>query len=172
MKHTRLIFFVALVLVQMFIVGTMAAGREIVLISGDRVTLATRPVDPRDLFRGDYVVLRYEISGLDLDRVDWRTEGPWRGQTVLVQLEPVDGIHEPVAVVRAGEANGTAIRGQVVAIRGDTVQMTYGIESYFVPEGRGREIERASSLDVVVAVDRAGDPVIDYLLVNGRRWSE
>ena len=56
-------------------------------------------------------------------------------------------------------------------VRGDTVEITYGIETYFVPEGRGWEIERAFSLEVVVAVDRA-DPVIDYLVVDGTRWSE
>ena len=172
MKRTRMIVFIALVLVQVFIVGSMAANREAVLASGDRVTLATRPVDPRDLFRGDYVVLRYEISTLDLDEVDWATEGPWQGQTVQVVLEEEDGVHEPVGVVGTGEIAGTAIRGQVASIRGDSVQMTYGIETYFVPEGRGWEIERASSLDVVVALDPAGNPVIDYLVVEGARWSE
>ena len=40
----------------------IVSGRVSLLSSGQEVVLQTVPVDPRDLLRGDYVILRYDIS--------------------------------------------------------------------------------------------------------------
>jgi len=45
--------------------------------------------------------------------------------------------------------------------------MEYGIEAYFVPEGKGREIERAEDIKVRVSVDRSGIAIIKNLIVDG-----
>ena len=50
------------VLVQVLILGWMAGEREWIVRTAPTVWLRTAPVDPRDLFRGDYVTLGYEIS--------------------------------------------------------------------------------------------------------------
>src|SRR3989344_3670842 len=47
------------------IFAVFIASKESVLRGGQEVLLQTVPVDPRDIFRGDYVTLRYEISTLD-----------------------------------------------------------------------------------------------------------
>ena len=47
----------------------------------------------------------------------------------------------------------------------------YGIESYFVPEGKGLELERMvqdRKLAAVVAVDRHGKSAIKGLMIDGR----
>ncbi len=57
------------------------------------------------------------------------------------------------------------------AVRRDTVlEVVYGIEAYFVPEGRGFEIETADDVDVVVAVDGTGRAAIKHLIVDGDVW--
>lgn len=172
MKRIRLAVFVAIVIAQVLVVGNMARSREVVLESGEQIVLATAPVDPRDLFRGDYVILNYDISQLDRNDIDWATEPPWVGQQVLVVLARMGGIHSPIAVIEANGFAETAIRGEVTEVWGHIVVVEYGIEAYFVPEGRGWEIEQADSLDVVVAVDDEGHAVIDHLVVDGERWSE
>jgi uncharacterized membrane-anchored protein len=45
----------------------------------------------------------------------------------------------------------------------------YGIESYFVPEGRGREIEMAvgKNIDVKITISKSGKAVIKELLLEG-----
>ena len=43
---------------------------------GPRYLLQTRPVDPRDLLRGDYVILGYEIS---TPPKEWRDANPPAG---------------------------------------------------------------------------------------------
>ncbi len=62
--------FWALVLLQLFLLAGIVAYRQYWLATGERVLLRTEPVDPRDIFRGDYVRLGYGISTLDLDRLE------------------------------------------------------------------------------------------------------
>jgi uncharacterized membrane-anchored protein len=53
--------------------------------------------------------------------------------------------------------------------------VTYGIESYFVPENTGRDLEQATRTGVVkavISVDRDGNAMIKGLIVNGVRNDE
>ena len=56
-------------LVQAGLVGWLVADRALLLKNGHEVRLAVVPVDPRDLLRGDYIVLSYGISRLDNDKL-------------------------------------------------------------------------------------------------------
>src|SRR2546430_1537864 len=51
-------------LLQVVLLAVMIIDRAQILREGTEVTLQTRPVDPRDLLRGDYVVLGYDMSQL------------------------------------------------------------------------------------------------------------
>ena len=57
--------------------------------------------------------------------------------------------------------------------KGNFVNLRYGIENYFVPEGEGREIERRvvdgveQKVDVRIAVDKNGSAGIKAILLNG-----
>ena len=51
-------------MVQIVLLAAMITDRAQILRDGTEVKLQTRPVDPRDLLRGDYVVLGYDISQL------------------------------------------------------------------------------------------------------------
>ncbi len=51
-----------LALVQIGFLSWIIAGRAAILRSGKEVLLKVEPVDPRDLLRGDYVALGYDIS--------------------------------------------------------------------------------------------------------------
>ncbi len=42
------------------------------MATGERILLQSAPVDPRDIFRGDYVTLSYDGSTIDLDRAGIR----------------------------------------------------------------------------------------------------
>lgn len=55
----------------------------------------------------------------------------------------------------------------------EKLTVEYGIESYFVPEGRGKEIESQQwtgreRVDVKVVVDKYGNAVIKSLLIDGK----
>ncbi|RWM77144.1 MAG: hypothetical protein EOR81_19055, partial [Mesorhizobium sp.] len=53
---------VALALVQIGFLSWIIAGRAAILRDGRQVLLRVEPIDPRDLLRGDYILLSYDIS--------------------------------------------------------------------------------------------------------------
>ena len=183
----------ALAIGQSLFLGAMIWDRVSLLRSPTIVTLETAPIDPRDLFRGDYVILNYAVSQLALGDLEGDDDLE-RGKPVYVELAPEGEIWKPVAVWRAyrDAAPGNAImRGRVTNIMQDIFAgaatdgeegrrppcpgcgnafVTYGIESYFVPEGEGRELEDSRNegrITVDVALGKDGTPAIKQLRLDG-----
>jgi len=163
--------------------------KEYTLRTGTEILLKTEPVDPRDLFRGDYVTLNYEISTLDLDEIP--AEDPYfeYNDRIYLALTLEDGYGVPKKIYRNPPDDELYVKGTVKRINYDWVEdedglvveeprvkelrVDYGIESYFVPEGRGIEIERQQwtgeeGVDVKVVVDKYGNAVIKSLLIDGK----
>ncbi len=62
------------------------------------------------------------------------------------------------------------MKGRVITSYNNWVNVEWGIESYFVPEGGGALIERhidVGNISAVVSVDSACAPVLKKLLING-----
>src|SRR3982750_2863081 len=55
---------------QLFILLAMIAVREVPLVMGQTVLVRVVPVDPRDMFRGDYVRLSYAFSRIPPSEVE------------------------------------------------------------------------------------------------------
>jgi len=165
MRSRWVIAFWLMVALQVLGVLAFAAVKEATLRVGQEVVLETAPVDPRDLFRGDYVVLRYTVS---------EVPGCWQpvGSTIYVPLIQrgdvwVAGGASP-DLASASHMGSPVLRGQVSRPgRGPgSCEVVYGLESYFVPQGKGRDIERVrGQLKVRVAVDGFGNAVIKELLL-------
>ena len=66
--------------------GYMVWGRVQLLQTGNEIVLKTVPVDPRDLFRGHYVILRYDITSLKTKKFNTDTLFS-RHQRVFVSLK-------------------------------------------------------------------------------------
>ena len=69
MTTTRRNLWIAIAVValgQAAVLGWMIWDRASLLANGREVVLEVIPVDPRSLFRGDYVILGYDISRFDL----------------------------------------------------------------------------------------------------------
>ena len=175
----RLTFrFLGVVALQFLILFGMIGYKQYTVATGETVRLKVQPVDPRSLFRGDYVRLSYDISRLDLDRL---ASGEYFGprDTVYVELAPGDdGYWHAVAAYRkrrAVEGGHILLKGQTESGRffgpgqpGTTVAVDYGIEEVFVPEGSGRAVETSQAeLGLEVKVDRFGNAVPRRILVDG-----
>jgi hypothetical protein len=65
----RKAFTLAAIGLQLAVLAYIAGEREHILINGKVIHLRTAPIDPRDLFRGDYVRLNYEISRIGVDQL-------------------------------------------------------------------------------------------------------
>jgi uncharacterized membrane-anchored protein len=156
------------------ILGAMVIDRMLLLRNGREIVLPVRPVDPRDLFKGDFARLGYDISRLNADLVSG-LGFEQREQTVYVTLErDTDESWKPVAVARTLP---TGLSADQIAIRGRTSrfasnQISYGLERYYLPEGTGYRIEemaRKSQLSAIVAVDVRGHAAIKGLVIDGKR---
>lgn len=153
---------IGLWLISVLWVGGIAflwAKNEYELTHGTEIVLKTAPIDPRDLFRGDYVTLRYEISELNLDSLGRSDLYLTRNSTVFVSLTEKNGYWEASRVQTKMPEQGVFLRGRVVRAIDRIVDVKYGIESYFVPEGKGKEIEKqhaAGNLKVLVSVSPYG----------------
>ena len=176
-----------LLLLQTAALAAMIGMKQHTLMTGTEVLLETEPIDPRSLFRGDYVRLNYKISQLELEQLDGDDKFE-RGEEVFVVLSPGEkywnavsihhGMPQPAApaVAIQGQAEWTADRifdrDTATEHSGSVLQAKYGIENYFVPEGEGRELEmrggnNAHVVDIRIAVDKNGDAGIKAVLVDG-----
>ena len=166
---------------------TVVYQRAQILKEGREVRLEVVPVDPRDLFRGDYVVLDYRIATVDLPK-DATTEFK-RGQKVFVTLQADESGRAKAVAVSSGRpavsGNDIAIAATVIAgsdcpfnkfgirdckTESRAVRVKYGLESYFVPQGEGKKIETTEKarLEIVAAVTASGQSAIKRLLIDGK----
>ena len=152
------------------ILGGFIAFKEFTLQTGDEILLKTRPVDPRDLFRGDYVILRYDISTINTDTLTYQGSDFKEDDRVYVLLNIDDQkIGSLTNIDKNKPKEGIFIEGIVKRVYNNRLNVEYGIESYFVPEGKGREIERSlGKIYTKVAVDEFGNAVIKSLVLDGK----
>lgn len=163
---------------QAAVLAYMIYDRVMLLRTGREIVLDVTPVDPRSLFRGDYVVLSYPAAllgddlrkslpkgdiGPDLYLVLGRNgDGKWRAKACSIE-RPKNVAAEDVVV--KGRLPSTSFARSV----------QLGIESYFVPEGKGRSVEAAvakQEVEVRVAVGSDGRTAIKGLLIGGKSFDE
>ena len=241
----RIKFFL-LILLQILILVGMIGYRHYWVETGEKIMLRVSPVDPRDLFRGDYVQLAYEISSLDLDRLSVKedflpkekvyvilepeTDGTWKAAGAaktlpsgkkfiqgMVEFERKDSSRSEVTLKddrgnlhhlsphwwsetqpggrvtfcldRRGRVTsfakeepsrkdpcrgGPSLTGTIEGIhstRFRMLQVEYGIESFFVQEGKGRDIESGRAgqdLKVEAVLRKDGKAMLTALWVDGK----
>ena len=130
------------------------------LLTGDEMILQTKPVDPSDVFRGDYVTLRYEAEEIPIKLVESavvkRLQNRGGEFEVYVLMKKKNGVHSPTKVTLSkpdkGEfLNGTISytdkdnKGQEIAI------IRYGLDNYYVEDNTGTEWEKASAKGEILA---------------------
>ncbi len=157
--------FIGIAIFWLIIIVGFIAIKEYTLQTGEEVILKTRPVDPRDLFRGDYLVLNYDIGNVDVSDFD-------KGDTVYVGLQVDEGGYAHAAGVYKNPPEGLFIKG-IVRRRDFFLRsnIKFGIESCFIPEGKGEAIERSRSLEGKVVIDKSGNAVLKAVLVDGEEIS-
>jgi uncharacterized membrane-anchored protein len=179
MKRYRLYLLALVVVLQTAALVGMVAIKHRTLITGTPILLKTEPVDPRSLFRGDYVILNYAISRLAYDALEGDNVFERHDDVYLVlrrgetYWEPVSihhdmPVHGPESIVVRGEVQYTGV--WIGGENRDGINVRYGIESYFVPEGEGREIElprNEGKVAILVAVDGDGAAAIKAVLIDG-----
>jgi uncharacterized membrane-anchored protein len=150
MSGRRRIAFWLVVAVQALVLVAMIGFNELALATGDEVTLRTVPVDPIDLFRGNYVTLRYEISTLGVE------EGIRPGDSVYVPLYEQGSSWTGSFGYASPPPAGKYIRGTAHHVDGQRASIEYGIETYYADEEEAHALELAGTLLVTVSVEDGG----------------
>jgi uncharacterized membrane-anchored protein len=170
----------AVALLQTGFIGWIIAGRAAILRNGHEVLLKVEPIDPRDLLRGDYVRLGYEISRIPVKlvanippgrtssedqslvvRIKKGADGYWHPETAWLDAAP-----EPPS---AGQVDivGHIGAGANLDDRSGTLFPDYGIERFYLPEGEGLAIQndmRTRPFGVKIAVSKSGQAQIKALM--------
>jgi uncharacterized membrane-anchored protein len=149
---------------QVISVASIALSKEWILMNGNEMIFQTAPIDPRDIFRGDYVRLDYPFSHIDTDQLsaDILTTGLRKGQKVYLSLElNKQGIAQGKQLSTTPPSQPPYLAGQVKnhwpyrdyikhrsrskpspISSGNPVQIKYGLEQYYVEQGAGLEMEK------------------------------
>ena len=153
------------------------ATQEYALARGRVILLETRRVDPRDLLRGDYLILNYKISNVPGNLFSPPVKNDLAPDTkIFVALAPgTNGFYE---VTRAATNAFAPSPGEIVLMgksenrwwnATNSVRVAYGIENYFVAENTGNP---AGKLTVQVVVPVSGHARIKQVFVDGKPYAE
>lgn len=165
---------------QLAALGYFVWEREQRVRNGSDVVLEVVPVDPRSLFQGDYVILGYPISTVK----EYYGSEAKVGQDVFVTVvKGADGNwhyarHSLYSPMVGDVPGGIVIKGKIQHVVGGgtmaepgELRVTYGLERFFVPEGKGLDLEalvRSKKLSAIVSVWRDGSSTLKGLSTEGR----
>ena len=202
MSKTKQILLSVIVVLQVVSIIVFITIQEVRFSESKIITLQTQPVDPRDIFRGDYVILDYEIShltenttkrnGSDKTTCCYYKFWDETDKDVYVFLKPAGDVWHAIGVSSSYDGDNlitdtntnitefVRIKGKLTTvdnierIDGEEnireLEITYGIENYFVQVDTGKTIETADDVKVNVKVNKHGDSQIESLLVDGNKW--
>lgn len=148
-------------------------------LTGKEIRIQTAPVDPTDLFRGSYVDLHYEIESVKLAQLDdsiipdFKRENIGDYKKVYVRLkQDSDGLYKVDLVTKEKPNNGVYLKGKLEIPyelkSAATIQVKYGLDNYYAPEEKAKEMESAASAKPAVALVkvRNGHAVLTKIIVK------
>ncbi|MET0070089.1 MAG: GDYXXLXY domain-containing protein [Candidatus Thiodiazotropha sp.] len=175
------ILLIAAIAFQILAVAALAISREWIVKTGREMTFQTAPIDPRDIFRGDYVRLEYLFSNVSSHQFDNQIiqTGIKKGTKVYLSLQTGDnGISWGSRLSLRPPEQIPYLAGRVIEswpykgyeeefhskllmdeLLQQPIQVKYGIEQYYVEQGSGRLMEEIrgtrSSYQVPLLIDTA-----------------
>ena len=158
-----------------WLLGTVAL-QEHALATGKVILLETQRVDPRDLLRGDYLILNYKISAVPGKLFSPPVPNDLApGTKIYVALAP--GTNRFYEVTRASTNRLVPSLDEILLIgksdsswwNTNSVSVTYGIENYFVAENTGNPVGK---LTVQAAVPTSGRAKIKQVFLDGKPYEE
>ena len=156
----------------------MVATQEYGFVHGKAVLLETRPVDPRDILSGDYLMLRYKISDVptNLFSPPVKRDLPY-GTKIFVALAP--GTNQFYVVTRASTNSLAPSSDAEVVLSGkctyawwnatNSIHVGYGIERYYVAEGTGNPQGKLTARAVVPA---SGCAKLQQVFLDGKPYEQ
>ncbi|MQG38864.1 MAG: GDYXXLXY domain-containing protein [SAR202 cluster bacterium] len=218
MNHRMKVVLGFIILLQVLSLVGFVIYQENLKGTGRKIILQTIPVDPRDLLRGEYVDLRYEISDITLENIrcyrlclDYDlgdtsnrpysrkeflnsvegkniylllTRNPYKVESQNDQLDRlwyVYDINDSYRFDNKPEGmESVVIKGNIDEVEEIFTEVDsfirigvdYGIEQYFLQEGKGKVVEDATEVKVEVNIANNGKAFISDIIVDGNYFKE
>ncbi len=168
---------------QLFLLGVFlhaavligwAASLEIARGRAATIRLEVVQRDPRDLLRGDYVWLSYTVSDIPVSAFASPPDRAGRGDRVYVALAPKGELWEVAAASLSREtlplppSHRLLVGSFQFQNPRQGVHALYGIERYYVPEGKGNPPRGKIEAEVALTAD--GRPFLTRLFVDDRPY--
>jgi len=166
-KQNILVALAVVIVAQVCILGGMVALAAKPLYTGQEVRVATLPIDPRSLFRGNYARLNYDFSSLPDDALS-EHKRLRNGEPLYVTLEPGnDGLYEYADVSLEKPSSGVFIRGRLQN-RYNRKRVKYGIEAWFAPKKEALRLERElrEGAVAVLMIDSSGKAALKKIVTS------
>ena len=159
--------YLSVFVVLVLIILSMSVKPILTDVFGDEIYIKTAAYDPRDVFRGDYVSLNYEISEISIDKLDYDAlaivnndlySNELSGEKLYVSLirgdfyysvdkvsltKPSEGIY---LVARYNftlwdfDINEKENNERFEKVRG--IMVEYPLDRFYVPENTGKALEK------------------------------
>jgi uncharacterized membrane-anchored protein len=172
--RSRSLLMIGLVLVQVLFLAGLALSHYAVGWYGKEIRLQTVPIDPKDLLYGDYVVLNYDINQIKASL--WKGKAYLQqGKTLYVVLRPneksMNGTYDAVGIYDkkpSAQKDEVILMGRSNYSDNDTIHVQYGLETYYISENTGKELEKKASKGVLVTKVKVapwGNAVIEDIVL-------
>ena len=155
----KLIIFISLLIIG-FVIAIIILSWP--LLTGKTFVLATAPVDPFDVLRGQYITISYEISRLT--NIPGISESDM-GDYVYVVLEKDSSGIARAKEVLLEKPEGNFIRGKTKNVFGNSAIVEYGIEQFFFERGATFSMR---NITVEVKISNSGQARISKILQDGK----
>lgn len=133
------------------------------LKTGENIVLKTVPVDPRDLFYGDYVTLQYEIEEVPKEKLSpnlikkLEKETSWGNFKVYGKLVAKDGVYILEELTETKPSQSLYLTGNLQYYsyfnteEVEVYDVNFSLNRFFVPENTGMELEGLSRKGQLIA---------------------
>lgn len=147
--------YISIFIIFVLFIASMAVKPVLTMSFGEEILIKTRAYDPRDVFRGDYIQLSYDINQISLDKIDEeiieliQTSSNLNGKYLYIILKQQGKYYEVNKVMLDRPKEGLYLKAKYLYplwdeknysnIKGIFVDLP--LDKYFVPENTGKDLE-------------------------------
>ena len=140
--------------IPLIILLLMTVAPVMTLLFGSVIYINTEPYDPRDLFRGDHVVLNYKINNIEASKLSKDLAAKLEGKSYLAVknkklyalLKKEDSSYDIDYLTDKKPINGIYLKCRLEYYNpgSQILRVDYNLDKYFVPENTGKALEDMS----------------------------
>ncbi len=151
----------AIVALQVLALAGMIGFKYSTVLTGKTVVLRVNSHYPRHHVRGERVRINFEIDFLETKGLGG-DEGPFKKGDDLYVVLVEDNTHwKANSIFKEKPEIGideAVIKGKILSVNPSYLKVDYGVDSFYVPEGKGRKLMYKQFWEV--ALDRSGHALI------------